>query len=257
MRLKYFYWSILTLALVMSSMGATAQYRNGLYVKSVAEEIIRKANATDNRSRVIALRDYLRKHVSFQDAPMEDRPFLRASAAETLQSGKGYCGEVTRAFIRLADAVGIRAQRINLYGAINHVVAEVELRPGERVIVDSQDPPLLPDLEPLDQVILRPEYTDYSTLNLRRLRLSWLVSRIKLEIGPLTYWAESPHALEASMWLALALTLLSGKLLYICGRPLARKLLVRRGWVKSADNVVLKVSEANRGVTPIIDQAGD
>jgi hypothetical protein len=27
--------------------------------------------------------------------------------------------------------------------------------------------------------------------------------------------------------------------------------------VKSADNVVLKVSEANRGVTPIIDQAGD
>jgi hypothetical protein len=188
---------------------------------------------------------------------MDDRPFLRASAAETLQSGKGYCGEVTRAFIRMADAVGIRAQRINLYGKINHVVAEVELKPGERVIVDSQNPPLLPDLDTLDHVILRPEYTDYSTLNLRRLRLSWLVSRIKLEIGPLTYWAESPHALEAGLWLAAALMLLSGKLLLVCGRPLARMLLARRGWVKPADNIVLKVSETNRGVTPIIDQAGD
>ena len=257
MRSKYFYWSIIALALVMSSIEATTQYRNGLYVKAVAEEIVQKANATDNRSRVIALRDYLRAHVSFQGAPMDDRPFLRASAAETLQSGKGYCGEVTRAFIRMADAVGIRAQRINLYGAANHVVAEVELKPGERVIVDSQNPPLLSGLETLDHVILRPEYTDYSTLNLRRLRLSWLVSRIKLEIGPLTYWAESPHALQAGLWLAVALVLLSGKLLFFCVRPLARKLLARRGWVKPADNIVLKVSETNRGVTPIIDRAGD
>jgi len=257
MRWKYFYWSIIALALVMSSIQATTQYRNGLYIKAVAEEVVRKANATDNRARVIALRDYLHKHVSFQDAPMEDRPFLRASAAETLRSGKGYCGEVTRAFIRMADAVGIRAQRINLYGRVNHVVAEVELRPGERVIVDNQNPPLLHELEPLDHVILRPEYTDYSTLNLRRLRLSWLVSRIKLEIGPLTYWSESPHALEASLWLAVALILLLGKFLFICARPLARVLLIRRGWVKPADNIVLKVSEANRGVRPVVDQAGD
>jgi hypothetical protein len=257
MRLKHFYWSIVALALVMSSIEATMQYRNGLYVKSVAEEIVQKANAADNRSRVIALRDYLRKHVSFQGAPLEDRPFLRASAAETLQSGKGYCGEVTRAFIRMADAVGIRAQRINLYGAANHVVAEVELKPGERVIVDSQNPPLLPDLETLDHVILRPEYTDYSTLNLRRLRLSWLVSRIKLEMGPLTYWAESPHALKAGLWLVVVLVLLSGKLMLVCVRALVRKLLARRGWVKSADNIVLEVSETNRGVTPIIDRVSD
>jgi hypothetical protein len=174
-----------------------------------------------------------------------------------LQSGKGYCGEVTRAFIRMADAVGIRAQRINLYGAINHVVAEVELKPDERVIVDSQNPPLLLDLETLDHVILRPEYTDYSTLNLRRLRLSWLVSRVKLEMGPLTYWTESPNALKAGLWLAVALVLLSGKLLLVCGRPLVRKLLARRGWVKSPDSIVLKVSETNRSVTPIVDQIVD
>jgi hypothetical protein len=153
--------------------------------------------------------------------------------------------------------VGIRAQRINLYGAVNHVVAEVELKPGERVIVDSQNPPLLPDLETLDHVILRPEYTDYSTLNLRRLRLSWLVSRVKLEMGPLTYWTESPNALKAGLWLTLASILLSGKLLLVCGRPLVRKLLVRRGWVKSADNIVLKVSETKRSVTPVIDRVAD
>jgi hypothetical protein len=78
-----------------------------------------------------------------------------------------------------------------------------------------------------------------------------------LEIGPLTYWAESPHALEAFLWLALVLMLLSGKLLYVCGRPLVRKLLFRRGWVKSADRLMLNVSESNRGGTPIIERAGD
>ncbi|MGH9848295.1 MAG: hypothetical protein ACREBD_00425, partial [Blastocatellia bacterium] len=71
------------------------------------------------------------------------------------------------------------------------------------------------------------------------------------------YWAENPHALKAGLWLALVLMLLSGKLLLVCGRPLVRKLLARRGWVKPADNIVLKVSETNRGVTPIVDQAGD
>jgi hypothetical protein len=76
-------------------------------------------------------------------------------------------------------------------------------------------------------------------------------------MGPLTYWAESPHALKAGLWLVVVLVLLSGKLMLVCVRALVRKLLARRGWVKSADNIVLEVSETNRGVTPIIDRVSD
>jgi len=247
MRLRYLYWAIVVGALVMSSIEAAKQRWESQYVKAIAERIVREAGAEDNRSRVIALRDYLRKRVTFYDAAHDERSFLRATAAETLSSGKGYCGEVTRAFIRLAAAVDIRAQRINLYGSDNHVVAEAELRPGERVLVDGQNPPHVRDLDPLDQVILRPEYDDYSTLHLRRLRLNWLVSRIKLEIGPLTYWIENPHALKSGLWLSLALALLIGKCLFISGKSLARRLLARRGWVKVVDDSKLKIGHNQAG----------
>ncbi|HKQ79210.1 MAG TPA: transglutaminase-like domain-containing protein [Blastocatellia bacterium] len=213
----------------MFSIEMVMQYREGQYVKAIAVDIVRKAGAEDNRSRVIALRDYLRERVAYRDARHDDRPFLRSTAAETLRSGRGYCGEVTRAFINMAAAVGVQAHRINLYGGDNHVVAEAELRPGEEVLVDGQNPPHVRDLEPLDQVILRPEYDDYSTLNMRRLRLNWMVSHVKLELGPLTYWSENPHALKSVLWLALAMILLVGKFLFIGGRSPARRTLARRG----------------------------
>lgn len=231
----------------MFSFEVVRQYREGQYVKAIAKEIVQKAGAVDNRSRVIALRDYLRERVTFREARHDDRPFLRATAAETLRSGKGYCGEVTRAFINMAAAVGVQAQRINLYGGANHVVAEAELRPGEEALVDSQNPPHVRDLEPLDQVILRPEYNDYSTLNLRRLRLNWLAPHVKLELGPLTYWIENPHALKSGLWLALAMTLLAGKFLFIGGRSPARKLLARRGWALVVDDRKFEVSRNKVG----------
>jgi hypothetical protein len=239
--LNYLYWATIALALWMCVFEAITQYQNSRYIKALADEIVRKAGAKDNRSRVIALRDYLREHVSFEGADDGDRPFLRASAADTLRSGKGYCGEVTRAFIRLAEAAGIRAQRINLYGADNHVVAEAELSPGVRVLVDGQNPPHVRDLETLDQVMLRPEFDDYSTLHLRRLHLNWLVSRVKLQLGPLTYWIESPSALRSTMWLSSVLTLLVGRYTFVAARSMSRKFLVKRGWVKVIDGVGLEV----------------
>ena len=115
------------------------------------------------------------------------------------------------------------------------------------MLVDSQNPPHVRDLEPLDQVILRPEYDDYSTLNLRRLRLNWLAPHVKLELGPLTYWIENPHALKSGLWLAVAMTLLVGKFLFIGGRSLARKLLARRGWALVVDDRKLEVSRNKIG----------
>jgi hypothetical protein len=215
----------------MFAAEAAQQYKESSYVDAVAWEVVNREQTKDARSRIIALRDYLRQNVTFQSAPMQGRPFLRASAAETLQSGKGYCGEVTRAFIQMADAVGIRAQRINLYGRNPHVVAEAELSPGDAVIVDCQYPPQIRDLEKLDQVILRREYDDYYTLNLRRLRINWLVTRIKTEIGPLTYWTENPRALKAALWFGLAFFLVVCK----AARSLFRYLLHKRGWVHVSD----------------------
>ena len=241
MRVKYVY-VVIAGALAMFSIEAVRQRQESQYVKAIAAEVVQKAGAEDNRSRVIALRDYLRARVTFRGAVHDGRPFLRASAADTLRSHNGYCGEVTRAFINLAAAIDIRAQRINLYGGDNHVVAEAELRPGERVLVDSQNPPHVLDLEPLDEVILRPEYSDYSRLHLRRLHLNWLVSRVKFEMGPLTYWIENPHALKSGLWLALAMTLLAGNFLLMGDRSPARRLLAGRGWTPVVEDRTLEVS---------------
>ena len=72
-------------------------------------------------------------------APHDDRPFLRATARETLESGLGYCGESTRAFINLAHQLGIKAHRVNLYGPSPHVIAEAEVRTDVDILVDAQD----------------------------------------------------------------------------------------------------------------------
>jgi hypothetical protein len=225
------YWLVVSLSLALALIYAIKQYRETQYLNSLAQRVIEEAQAADNQSRIIALRDFLRANVKYQGAPYDDRPFLRATAAETIQSGFGYCGEVTRAFICLADAVGIRAQRVNLVGRNLHVVAEAEIAPGQNVIADCQNPPAIVELESLDQVILRPEYNDYYTLNLRRLRLNGLISRIKMQLGPLTYWTENPRALSAALWAMLAFTLIAARGL----RSLLRFGLRKRGWIHAAN----------------------
>jgi transglutaminase superfamily protein len=203
------------------------QWRESVYLTRVAEKVVRGIDPSDTEGRVRALRDYVRCKVAYRGAFETGRPFLRATASETLRSGKGFCGESSRTFICLAHTLDIPAQRINLYGKAPHVVAEAELAPGHRVIVDCQNPPAIRDLEPLDRVMLRPEYDDYYTLNLRRLRVNWIVSRIKLEMGPLTYWTENPHALRGVLWCCLAGVLLVAK----WARDLLRICLLKRGWI--------------------------
>ena len=127
-----------------------------------------------------------------------------------------------------------------LVGVASHVVAEAELGPRNLVIVDCQYPPSVRDLETLDQVIQRPEWDDYYTLNLRRLHINWLISRVKMEMGPFTYWTENPHALKALMWFSFAFLLASLKL----GRRALRIYLKRRGWVHISNVYALKNDKA-------------
>lgn len=226
------HWLLLVAAglLLCAAEQLAYQWKDRDYLQALTNTVIKNACARTAEQKALALRDYLRQNVAFDGAPVEGRPYLRASAAETLKSGKGYCGEVSRAFICMAGLADIPAQRINLYGGTSHVVAEVELG-GKNWIVDCQNPPAIADLEPIEQVMRERGYFDYSTLNVRRLGLDSFFSRIKLRMGPLTYWGENPHALRAAFWFALA-----GLVLLF--RPLrwsVRAMLKRRGWIHESD----------------------
>jgi hypothetical protein len=188
------------------SLGQVAVHLNGRrYVRAMAWDIVEKAHANDPRSRVIALRDYLRLHVENKD--YRARPFLRSSAADVLRSGNGYCGEATRAFICLAEEIGIPAQRITLYGPKRtHVVAVAEITPEGRVVVDSFKRTEIENLAALDEVVAGPDYNDYSSLNWRRFHLGFLAHRFEMRAGRLSYWIESPAVIKAVGWLVLAVT---------------------------------------------------
>ena len=213
--------------ILMSASEAVLQREDDNYLRVVTRNIFLDAGAHDRRSQIVAIRDYLRSHISYHGAPYWDRPFLRDTAVDTLRTGLGYCGEDTRAFICMAATDGIWAQRINLVGRDLHVVAEAEVTPGDDVIVDCQNPPHIRDLESLDQVMQRPEYSDYYTLNLRRFRVAWLIARLKLQMGPLTFWTENPHAMKAVLWGVPVILMALGVAL----RRLLRHVLHRRGWV--------------------------
>jgi UDP-glucose 4-epimerase len=196
------------------------QYEETRDVAGIASEVVREAGAVTTRDQVQALRDYLRRNVTSTGAAHDNRPYFRATAMETLQSGRGYCGEVSRAFTCMAATVGISAHRLNLVGKDTHVVAEAELAPGTSVIVDCQSPPTIVDLMPIDEVMRTTGFTDYFTVNVRRLGINWLVSRLHLAYGPWDYALERPHVLKACGWGLLAL----GLIVTCVSRPAARRL---------------------------------
>jgi len=219
------YYAVLLALLALGIYEGVRQRRETQYVRLVALEAAGESARGDARARVLALRDYVRRQVRHEEHHIsrDGRPFLRASTADILRSGKGDCGEATRVFINLAGALGVRAQRLYLEGPQPHVVAEVSLG-GTDVVVDSYDDPFIPELETLEQVMRRPEFKHYSSLNWRRL-LQWLPS-FKIKLGPLAYLLENPHALAALLWFTLASVWAA---LGLARSPAARRLLARRG----------------------------
>lgn len=224
---RWFFAAGVAIAGVVAGWELLLQVQENRFVRSVSLSVIEGAGAASPLEKAVALRDYLRKEVTSLGAPNNDRPFLRATAAETLQSGRGYCGEVSRAFICMANSLGMRAQRINLVGNKIHTVAEIEVSPSERWIVDCQNPPSLVRLATIDELLRGPDYTDYFTVNLRRLQVNWLISRIKLQHGPWDYVLERPHLLKAIGWGGLVASLFSLMTL----RWLVRRILTASGWV--------------------------
>ena len=226
-RACFFYAGLLAIA-IMGILEAVSHYRGVRYVRLLAQNVAAQTNSTETSATVIALRDYIRQHVSRKEYPSRGRPFLRITTEETLRSGKGRCGESTRAFINMAGALGIHAQRLYLEGRRRHVVALVTLNEGQQVIVDSSDQPYFADLESLQQLSQHPDFNYYSSFNQRRMFISLPPNAIRL--GAISYYLENPHALKALLWLMLASVCVGWRFF---GQPLIN-LLVRRRKIRES-----------------------
>ncbi len=187
-------------ALAVSITECVRAQRDDQFVARTAAHVVAAAKATTPRQQVEALRAFLRSRITYDDSPQIGRPFFRANAGEVIQRGHGWCGDGTRAFIRMASHVGIEAYRINLYGDTPHVVAAVEVEPGKRRVVDCQQPPMVANLDLLEDVVSRKQFYYYSTLNLRRLGLPVRMVHLESTLGALTFITEQPHLMKAVAW---------------------------------------------------------
>ena len=226
-------WVVLAIFLVTLAFGiseAVSQRRESRYVANRAQNIVRQANASDETSTIIALRDYLRRNVTREGYPVVGRPFLRDTAAYALSTGKGRCGEATRAFINMAESLGMHAQRLYVEGLpLEHVVALVRLKDGRQVLVDSTDQPYIQDLVELNQ-LQQYHFNYYSSINMHRwLRRPSLPANTYDPPG-LSYFYENPHALKALFWFSLSFACV-GLWAFTRGRGYVRR---RRGIVVPA-----------------------
>ncbi len=198
------------LALALLAAGifeAREQQRQDEYVRAVTREAL--AGAPDDfDAKVVALRDYIRTHVRNIEFRGLTRPFLRDTAADTLRTGKGRCGEAARVFVNMARAAGIDAQRLYLEGEKSHVITVVTREDGTVLIVDSSaDPTYFNELEPLSALTQHREFRTFSTW--RRTRALRALPSNFVSLGPLPYLFENPHALLACFcFIASAGTLL-------------------------------------------------
>jgi hypothetical protein len=194
---------LLGLALVFAAFGAgeaLVQHRQDVYIRAATAEALTGVTFGDFTSKVTALRDYVRTHVHNIDFSARGRPFLRNTAAESLQTGKGRCGEAARVFVNMARAAGIPAQRLYLEGSKAHVVSVVTDDEGHALIADATERFYFADVEPLDSVSKHEEFKTYSTFGWRRLNTLRALPSNYVSLGPLAYIFENPHALLACLW---------------------------------------------------------
>ncbi len=191
---------MIVLCLVGSGYQVLQYQREQRWLAGKAQAIVQAVNAQSREGQIKTLQDYIRRHVRYEGLSIEGRPFLRATAEQVLVTGEGFCGEATRTFIALARPLGIRAQRVNLYGRANHVAAETELAPGRWVLVDVQINPATNSFldagwPQLDDVMAdeASPFAYYTNVNLRRLPIvNLFVRRIKLDSGRVSWLLENP-----------------------------------------------------------------
>lgn len=201
-RRSQIFYAVISALVAMGAFLSVKQYRETKYVNQVARAVTARVVAHDTLGTVVALRDYLRQNVTRYGFSASGRPLLRNTAAETLASGKGRCGESTRTFINMAASLGIPSRRLYLEGERSHVVALVTID-DQQLIVDSSDRPYFPDLEPLANISRHPEFDYYTSFNPHRIVFGF--GKNAVNFGPLNYFLENPNALYALLSFGLAL----------------------------------------------------
>lgn len=173
------------------------------------------SNPEDSVSRARVLRAFVRRSVTHAGLRLTDpRPWLRDSPLDTLDSGRGFCGEVSRVLVRLLRLDGLDARRIYLRRSSDdhHVSTELIVH-GKRYILDPQRgrPFVAPYISYLKASGMR--FRGYWSPRLLPSDSRW-ARRFQHYRPPAAYTTltESPHLMvaAASFLLTLALAAIAG-----------------------------------------------
>ncbi len=113
--------------LIVAGLNLWAYFRETRELRRVAREHLGTPPAT--RDHLVRLLRLLHDRVSYEGLDKNMwRPLLRQTAVETLNSGRGFCGENARLAIRLMATLGVPAARVYVFGERwNHVLTECRL----------------------------------------------------------------------------------------------------------------------------------
>jgi hypothetical protein len=171
----------------------------------------------ERREDLVRIKNYLSAHISYDARRVNDpRPLLRATAAHTLASGSGFCGENARVAMWLLGLGGVRSHRVYLEATRwQHTLVEhpwngawrffdahadpATLLPDDAVgRIDSRDLAALPNAHQGNAYVrayrIRPFHTVWALRAFEQLRLP----------GPMALALESPALIQASSGALLA-----------------------------------------------------
>lgn len=138
--------------------------------QKIFEKEIVEIKKISEEKRVRIIMRYIKKTLSFEGVnKTAKRPFLRATAVETLKSKKGLCGEFSRVGILLLHFAGIEAQRFYLFGPKwEHVLLNCKID-GKWYLIDNFNEPSVEMKETDIKKVEFPKFellrNDWSALN--------------------------------------------------------------------------------------------
>jgi hypothetical protein len=147
----------------------------------------------DATAKAFAIADYVRNEIRDEGLDINmPRPFLRATALETLESRRGFCGEQARVLIRLLQLSGFDAHRVYLWNGAGdeHVVAEA-LVGGRNLAFETLSS--LPNERDLSRLMAANRFTNRSYWSPRVVRA---LGRDPFEPG--SFWVRTPPPLAAA-----------------------------------------------------------
>ena len=212
------FWSLLGLTVTGSLFYLRIFLGELKYLRAVLREL--GCPTFKSRDDLVRLRQFLSRRIGYDESKMHARrPLLRASAAEVLRTGYGFCGENCRVAICLLTLGGVRAHRFYVEGPRwGHVLSELCWQ-GEWFLFDChRDPGILMS----DDMVCRvpsPEITllknDDSSHNpwvdyyrVKQLHMLGLARPSKMRLPQfLSFTFEFPSLLKSLLLLALAGTL--------------------------------------------------